>query len=791
MLVWLLVLTIFMVVLFVACGIAAWYMFGRPSQISLRKELRGEIPTSVYPIDLKRVPPPSKPQRGIPKQIFRTWEDDSWKTSYRQAYDHTAKIVPDWPQKVFTSKDRRKFVHETFAKYPDIVDAYELCNYGVMEADLWRYLVIYHYGGLYLDMKSSVMKPIDLDLDVDKAYVCTWDSVHHKYLFGGMGEYAQWHILAPPKSEFLWKVIWQVVRNILYLRDHVNKADFLELGMSKATRYQILGTTGPFVYTYVGHKYPYMVSKLDYNVNGFVEYKIGNDYTNHSKGHYSKKTKPLVNEQVTRTQLSRPLKLGKVPKVLHMTYINKESVPQFVWDNLKKYTRGYEVKFYSDEDCDFYLWKYYGPQVLESWYMQEKGAHKADLFRYAVLAREGGVYLDIKIDVRQPLGEMFDHDVPFTSVETRQRNHRNIHNAILASSPGHPVMYNALAKACVGDKNKWAEYATNIDYLHKLLRMEMDGKELNIGLNVGRRGPFVLHEEVFKQGGDRYGFDNLITRHDGVVLAHSRYFSFPWKKKLSQKVEIKNYRAKNPDNSFLVPPEIYQTHESRWVTPGLANAIRKLQTHAPGFSYTFFDAQDRRNFIEKHYPRALKAYDSVVPGTWKADIFRIVLIYTKGGVYVDSPIHPISSNTTLTDTLVENDEFLAPIDTHSNNGILCGWMCSRPKHPLLKQTLDLVIDNVTHKRLYHFDKHGSLRVTGPLVYKDAFQLMYSQSNIMNTSNIRLLHFATGHPFYRGIISQHNRPLYATRYANYDIDRKIHDNIGVSYTELWRRGRVFI
>jgi hypothetical protein len=352
-------------------------MFGRPTQIALRRELRGEIPASVYPIDLKRVPPPSPPQRGIPKQIFRTWEDDSWKTSYRTAYDHTSSIVPDWPQRVFTNKECDAFVHEKFAKYPDIVDAYDLCNYGVMKADFWRYLVIYHHGGLYLDMKSSVVKPIDLDLDVDKAYVSTWDILNRKFLFGNNGEYTQWWVMAPPKSEFLWKVIWQVVRNILYLRDHDNQADFLDLGLSRATTLpKILAVTGPIVYTYIGQKYPHTVNLVTPPLSGRAFtyiYDKGGYMRARKKNHYSKGSKPFVNEQVARTQLSRPLKLGKVPKVLHMTYINKESVPQFVWDNLKKYTHGYEVKFYSDEDCDFYLWKHYGPQVLEAWYTSSGG----------------------------------------------------------------------------------------------------------------------------------------------------------------------------------------------------------------------------------------------------------------------------------------------------------------------------------------------------------------------------------------------------------------------------------
>lgn len=312
-------ITLVIVVFFVACLITALCMFCRPAQVALRRELRGELLTSVYPIDLKRVPPPMVAQRGIPKQIFRTWEDDSWKTKCHKAYDHTAKVVPDWPQKVFTNKACDAFVRKVYAKYPDIIDAYELCNYGVMKADLWRYLVIYHYGGLYLDMKSSVVKPIDLDLNVEKAYVDRWHVVNHRYLFGDKGEYQNWWVMAPPKSIFLWKVIWQVVRNVLYLRDH-DKVDFLNIAMTKTIKHDILATTGPFVYSYIAHKHPHLVEQVPMGQLLTYIYDLTEYNTYHAKKHYSRQTKPLVNANVKLEQFKRTLPKGVIP--IPTIYIN-------------------------------------------------------------------------------------------------------------------------------------------------------------------------------------------------------------------------------------------------------------------------------------------------------------------------------------------------------------------------------------------------------------------------------------------------------------------------------------
>lgn len=781
---WLLVLTIVVVLIFVGALVAALRMFCRPAQIALRRELRGEIPTSVYPMDVKRVPPPSLPQRGIPKQIFRTWEDDSWKTKCRKAYDHTAKIVPDWPQKVYTSEQRRQFVHKVYADYPDIIDAYELCNYGVMECDMWRHLVIYHYGGLYLDMKSGVLDPIDLDLNVDKAYVGLWNNMNHTYLFKG-GEYQNWWVLAPPKCQFLWKLIWQIVRNILHLRDH-GEQDIPFFDVSMYGKYhnktRVMATGGPLVYSYIAHKYPYTVTSIGHVSNKYFEFcrLAGSEYNQKAKTHYSQQTKPLLKPHVVKAQLSRPLKLGKVPKVLHMTYINKESVPQFVWDNLKQYTQGYDLRFYSDEDCDFYLWKHYGPQVLEAWYMQAKGAHKADLFRYAVLAREGGVYLDIKVDVRKPLGQMFDHSIPFTSVETRFPNKRNIHNGILSAAPHHPVLYNALDFACKGDKRKNMEYHVNIDYLHKLLRREVDGQHLRIGRNDGRRGSFVLHEEKLKKGNDRYGWDNSIVNAQGTVLAKTRYHSYgSWNKQPSPLVEIKNYTTK-VRLSHKIPNNIFQNHKRRMVPAGMANAIRKIQDHGSNYSYTFYDDETSRQYIAKHYPSALEAFDTLIPGAYKSDLFRIIRLYVEGGVYFDAPFSPYDSTLKLDQILQPTDTFVSANDR--GHGLYNAFMASIPKHPILKGGIAAILKNVKNKS-YGIDV---LDVTGPTIFKNVFEQL-------KLGNCCDGHYGTSIRFFRhpGKHIEHDQQLlYNIRYPQYENDRLLFWKDTPHYSILWRSKNIY-
>ncbi len=296
--IWLYILTTFVVIVIIVICIV--FLHGGPKKIVLyrtfRQELQNNSPSTIYPIP-KNIKPPAQPQKGIPKLIFRTWEDESWKTKYRKAFDHTQKLLPDWSQKVYTSKDQEKFIYTIYKAYPEIIQAYNLCNYGVMKADFWRYLAIYHYGGLYLDMKSSVIKPFNFDLDVTKAYISPWEIRNHTYIFPPQGEYQNWWIMAPPKSSLLWKLIWQIVANILYLYQH-KTAKFLQLVRvipHSITKEHILATTGPIVYSYVIKQNPHDVLGLDYDGNLNLEYMFSqHEYTQVSSQHYSNQTKPLL-----------------------------------------------------------------------------------------------------------------------------------------------------------------------------------------------------------------------------------------------------------------------------------------------------------------------------------------------------------------------------------------------------------------------------------------------------------------------------------------------------------------
>jgi len=96
----------------------------------------------------------------------------------------------------------------------------------------------------------------------------------------------------------------------------------------------------------------------------------------------------------------------KIAKIIHQTYHTK-NLPDSIQKNinqLKLDNPGWELRLYDDQDIDCYIQSYF-PNLLPIYKKINPiyGAAKADFFRYLVVYKDGGVYLDIKSGASKPL----------------------------------------------------------------------------------------------------------------------------------------------------------------------------------------------------------------------------------------------------------------------------------------------------------------------------------------------------------------------------------------------------
>lgn len=106
----------------------------------------------------------------IEKNIFQSWHTSNLHPIIQSKIDLFKKLNPQYTYHLYLDDDMDKFVNEHFEG--EIAECYNKLNIIVAKVDFWRYLVLYKYGGVYLDMDSNIEKSLDeLIKDDDQAIV--------------------------------------------------------------------------------------------------------------------------------------------------------------------------------------------------------------------------------------------------------------------------------------------------------------------------------------------------------------------------------------------------------------------------------------------------------------------------------------------------------------------------------------------------------------------------------------------------------------------------------------------
>jgi len=155
-----------------------------------------------------------------------------------------------------------------------------------------------------------------------------------------------------------------------------------------------------------------------------------------------------------------------------------------------------------------------------------------------------------------------------------------------------------------------------------------------------------------------------------------------------------------------IPRVIYQTFETYEVPKGMYESINSWLNINPEYEHYFFNEEDRVDFIEKNFDsRVLNAYLKLIPGAFRADLWRCCILYIKGGVYIDSDMICLKN---LSELISDIDTFITCRDDPMSSKFLAnGFIASIPKHPFLKKQIDNIVDNVENLRIrYYLDISG-------------------------------------------------------------------------------------
>lgn len=244
----------------------------------------------------------------IPKLIHQTYYTFSLPAELQRNVDTIKNLNPDWEYNFYSDQDIQEFISKNYGM--NILKLFNSINpsYGAARADLFRYLLMYKVGGVYLDIKSCTELPLSQVINENDSFIISqWrDNEGDAHKGWGFhrdlkdiegGEFQQWHIISSPGHPYLLSVINLVLNNI---KNYCYEK-------SRAGRIGVLRTTGPIAYTKaiapILNSHPHLRVEnetflgLKYSI---VEKNGAQGHNKFFRNHYTGNLKPVVLRQFPR-----------------------------------------------------------------------------------------------------------------------------------------------------------------------------------------------------------------------------------------------------------------------------------------------------------------------------------------------------------------------------------------------------------------------------------------------------------------------------------------------------------
>jgi inositol phosphorylceramide mannosyltransferase catalytic subunit len=194
-----------------------------------------------------------------------------------------------------------------------------------------------------------------------------------------------------------------------------------------------------------------------------------------------------------------------IPKTIFQTYKNHQLpwITQWYIKRFQKRNPEYDYQFYDDERIKLFIKEEFGKEYYDLYSRITIGAVKADFFRYAILYKKGGVYLDIdSLNIKKLDYFILPSDTAIISLEN---NLEYYVQWALIFEPGHP-------------------------FLKKTLEMVVDNLKANRYPNDGHKmtGPTVYTQAIKEclHESNTIAYRQLDVDYDGNFKFHYRFSKF-------------------------------------------------------------------------------------------------------------------------------------------------------------------------------------------------------------------------------------------------------------------------
>ena len=250
---------------------------------------------------------------------------------------------------------------------------------------------------------------------------------------------------------------------------------------------------------------------------------------------------------------------------------------------------------------------------------------------------------------------------------------------------------------------------------------------------------------------------------------------------LNKKKTIKEFLMYNKPYPYLknhynsvIPLDIYQTWFTKDLPPKMRERVELLKVQNPRFNHHLFDDNDCREFIKTYFqPDVLESYDTLIPGAYKADLWRLCVLFINGGIYMDIKFCCVNGF-----RLIELTETEHLAKDRPPNSIYNALMVCKKGNIFLYNSIRQIVENVKNR---FFGNHP-LSITGPILLGSV--IMGNKLKV----NYDMKDYEHG-----GYIIYKNRFVISTEYPEYTSERTSeYSKINKSrYDKMWYERNVYI
>lgn len=156
----------------------------------------------------------SDPPHRIPRIVHQTFCTSKLPPSITAIIAHNKRLCPEYTFRFYDDAACDRFIREhfdahTYASYLTISECY-----GAMRADFFRYCVLFHVGGVYVDIKSKIGVPLSQIIRSSDTCVLDHPRTDLEPWRTHAPTHEQWVLMFAPRHPYLQRMIADTVSRI-------------------------------------------------------------------------------------------------------------------------------------------------------------------------------------------------------------------------------------------------------------------------------------------------------------------------------------------------------------------------------------------------------------------------------------------------------------------------------------------------------------------------------------------------------------------------------------------------